>query len=293
MTVVGVVGLGAVGGTVARAMSQAGLTVRGFDPYLGRSDPERLSNAEMVFVCVPTPPADDDLLDTTAVWKALREIEPHLVDGTVVAVKSTVPPGTSDALAEDFPRLRLASVPEFLVAAAPLETLVRPDRVVVGAKDHGTYVMIHDVLTRIAPDAPFVEVRPIEAELIKLASNAMLAAKVSLANELALVCEAFGVGWNEIKEGVGLDRRIGLDHLTVTTERGFGGKCLPKDLLGLVAASRRAGYDASILAAIASFNEKLRSRAPAHGERRGPENDAWSTVPGLATTGDLVPLSEG
>ena len=79
---------------------------------------------------------------------------------------------------------------------------------------------------------------PTEAELAKLAANAMLAAKVSMANELALVCERFGVEWSNIQSAVGLDRRVGLDHLTVTTDRGFGGGCLPKDLDGLIAASR-------------------------------------------------------
>ena len=212
MRIIGVVGLGVVGGTLAQAMTRAGVTVRGFDPYLGASDPEALADAHVVFICVPTPASDDGTLDTVAVWKAVRDVEPYLADGTIVAVKSTVPPGTSDRLAAQSPRLQLASVPEFLVEAEPLQTLVRPDRIVVGARTPEAQDTLRDLLVRVAPDAPFVLVSPIEAECIKLCSNAMLAAKVSLANELALVCDAFGVGWNAIRDGVGLDRRIGHDH---------------------------------------------------------------------------------
>ncbi len=231
----------------------------------------------MVFICVPTPASDDGTLDTVAVWKAVRDVEPSLTDGTIVAVKSTVPPGTSDRLATEFPRLQLASVPEFLVAARPLQTLVSPDRIVVGARTPEAHDTLRDLLVRIAPDAPFVVVSPIEAECIKLSSNAMLAAKVSLANELALVCDAFGVAWNDIKDGVGLDRRIGPDHLSVTAERGFGGTCLPKDLQGLIKAADHAGFRPSILSAISDFNEQIRSLASA-ASVGALQDDLW-TIP--------------
>ena len=271
---IGIVGLGVVGGTLAQAMTGAGVTVRGYDPYLGMGDAGALADADVVFVCVPTPASDDGTLDAAAVWKAIRDIEPHLATGTIVAVKSTVPPGTSDGLSAEFPRLQLASVPEFLVEAEPLQTLVRPDRIVVGARSLEAKEALRDLLVKIAPDAPFVLVSPIEAECIKLCSNAMLAAKVSLANELALVCDAFGVQWNDIKDGVGLDRRIGVDHLSVTAERGFGGACLPKDLNGLITAADRAGFRPSILSAITAFNDRIRSRARSVDQAH--QDDLWT-----------------
>ena len=93
----------------------------------------------------------------------------------------------------------------------------------------------------------------------------MLAVKVSFANELAEVCERFGVEWSRVQPGVGLDRRIGPDHLQVSPERGFGGACLPKDLDGLIAEAATAGYDPALLRAMAEFNARIRREALAEG----------------------------
>jgi UDPglucose 6-dehydrogenase len=258
MTTVGVVGLGTVGGTLLDALEAAEVPARGYDPYLGIGAPEVLSDCSLVFLCVPTPPGAAGELDTSAVWKAVRDVEACLEDGTIVAVKSTVPPGTSEALSADFPRFSFASVPEFLVAARPMETLRHPDRVVVGAPSPEVADAISEVMGRVAPDAPVLVLRPVEAELVKLSANAILAAKVSMANELALVCERFGVDWSDLQGAVGSDRRIGHDHLTVTPERGFSGGCFPKDLDGLIAAAELHGYGPPLLDAIASFNRRIR-----------------------------------
>lgn len=261
VTRVGVIGLGVVGGTLARAFTDAGVAVRGYDSYQGVGRPDDLEGCHVVFLCVPTPSGPDGGYDLTELWNALHAIEPHLGSGTVVAVKSTVPPGTSDRLSVAFPGLTLASMPEFLVANRPTETLTRPDRIVIGCRSARTARMLADLMGRIAPTAPVIHLRPTEAELVKLASNAMLSAKVAMANELAEVCDRFGVDWARVQPGVGLDRRIGLDHLTVSPERGFSGTCLPKDLDGLIAASTAAGYSPSVLEEIASFNRRIRRAA--------------------------------
>ena len=258
MTGVGVVGLGVVGGALREALESAGIPVMGYDPYLGEGAPERLAGCVVVFVCVPTPLGSDGELETSAVWKAVRDIETILDDGTIVVVKSTVPPGTSVALATDFPRFEFASVPEFLVAARPLESLTKPDRVMIGAGSVRAAQAVADVMRKVAPGAPILLLSPTEAELAKLFANAMLAAKVSMANELALICDRFGVAWSNVQAAVGLDRRIGPEHLSVTPERGFGGGCLPKDLDGLIAASREAGYAARLLPALSEFNRWVR-----------------------------------
>jgi UDPglucose 6-dehydrogenase len=267
MKTVGVVGLGVVGGTVARAFADAGVPVRGYDRYLEIGAAEDLAGCSVVFMCVPTPSNDGEGHDLTEVWSALREIEPHLDDGTVVATKSTVPPGTSDALAEAFPRLEFLVAPEFLVATQPMESFTHPDRIVIGARSGEAATMVADLLTRVAPTAPVVVVSPTEAELVKLCANAMLAAKVAMANELFEVCRRFGVSWSRIQGVVGLDRRIGSDHLTVTPERGFGGACLPKDLDGLIGSARRAGYAPSLLQELAAFNRRVRRNAERDGNR--------------------------
>ena len=268
---VGVVGLGAVGGTVARAFELAGLSVVGYDPHLEIGNVADLSACETIFLCVPTPLSDDGRFDVGEVHSAIREFEPHVADGTIVAVKSTVPPGTSDSLSSEFPMLRFASVPEFLVQARPLETFSQPDRIVIGSRSGDSAAVLADLMSRVAPGAPIVVLLPAEAELVKLASNAMLAAKVTLANELAEISRRHGVSWGRIQGAVGLDRRIGPDHLTVSAERGFAGACLPKDLDGLIGAAEGAGYQAPVLRNIAAFNRAIRRLVDSDHETAGDD----------------------
>jgi len=258
MNAIGVVGLGVVGGTVEAAFRAAGVEARGYDRYRGIGAPADLARCSVVFLCVPTPSGPDGEHDLTEVASAVEEIEPHLEPGTVIAIKSTIPPGSCERLAARHPQLEFASVPEFLVASRAVESFVRPDRIVIGARSPEAAATIAGLMKTIAPEAPVVVLEPTEAELVKLCSNAMLAAKVSMANELSDVCARFGVQWSRVHAVVGLDRRIGPDHMTVTRERGFGGECLPKDLDGLVAASRGRGYDPRLLDAIARFNRTIR-----------------------------------
>jgi UDPglucose 6-dehydrogenase len=255
---VGVVGLGMVGGTVSKAFAKAGVDVHGYDRYLGVGSPRSLEGCRVVFLCVPTPASPDGGFDLVEVWEAIREIEPVLADGSIVAVKSTVPPGTIDQLSDSFRRIEFVDLPEFLVAARPDETFKYPDRVVVGARSPEAARILVALMGRIAPEAPALVVRPVEAELVKLCANALLAAKVAMANELADVCAQYGVEWPRVKALVGLDRRIGPDHLSVTPDRGFGGACLPKDLDGLIAAAVSSGGSAPLLSFLADFNRDIR-----------------------------------
>jgi UDPglucose 6-dehydrogenase len=263
MNTIGVVGLGVVGGTVEAAFRAAGVETRGYDRYRGIGSPADLSGSPVIFLCVPTPSMPDGGHDLTEVAHAIDEIEPHLALGTVIAIKSTIPPGTCVALAERHPQLEFASVPEFLVASRAVESFVRPDRIVIGARSAETVATIAGLMKTIAPEAPVVVLGPTEAELVKLCSNAMLAAKVSMANELSGICARFDVEWSNVQAVVGLDRRIGPEHLTVTVERGFGGECLPKDLAGLIAACTDAGYRPTLLESIAEFNQRVRKSSPA------------------------------
>ena len=258
MITIGVVGLGVVGGTAEAAFRAAGVETRGYDRYRGIGTPADLAACSVAFLCVPTPSGRLGEHDLTEVAYAIREIAPHLESGAVIAIKSTIPPGTCQELAAQYPRLEFASVPEFLVASRAVESFVRPDRIVIGARSSETAATIAGLMKKIAPEAPVVVLEPTEAEFVKLCSNAMLAAKVSMANELSAVCARVGVEWSRVQGVVGLDRRIGPDHLTVTAERGFGGECLPKDLDGLIAASRKCGYEPTLLDEISAFNRRIR-----------------------------------
>jgi UDPglucose 6-dehydrogenase len=267
MNTVGVVGLGVVGGAVEAAFRAAGVLTRGYDRYRGVGTAADLDVCAVVFLCVPTPSRTDGGHDLAEIRYAVSEIEPHLEDGTAIAIKSTTPPGTCDALAKRYRRLEFASVPEFLVASRAVESFVRPDRIVIGARSPDTTATIQGLMKTIAPEAPVVVLKPIEAELVKLCSNAMLAAKVSMANELSDVCAAFGAEWSNVQAVVGLDRRIGPEHLTVTGERGFGGECLPKDLDGLIAVAHAAGHEPGLLRELAAFNRRLRHESLDQGVR--------------------------
>jgi UDPglucose 6-dehydrogenase len=261
MSIAGIMGLGTVGGTLRDAFEGAGIATRTYDPYLGVGAVEGLAPSDVVFVCVPTPADGDGGFDLSEVWAAVHDVAPVLRPGAVIAMKSTVTPGTSDRLAAAFPSLRFCSVPEFLVAARPHESLARPDRVIIGASSDEAASLVASFMSAISPTAPIVRMRPVEAELAKLCSNVMLASKVAIANELAMICEGFGVAWPAVQSAVGLDRRIGPDHLGVTAERGFGGGCFPKDLDGLIAAAREAGHTPTVLQEIAAFNRRIRAEA--------------------------------
>ena len=132
-------------------------------------------------------------------------------------------------------------------------------------------------MTRVIPDAPVARVRTIEAELVKLCANAMLSAKVAMANELSEVCARYGAEWPAVQEVVGMDHRIGPSHLSVTAERGFGGACLPKDLDGLIAAARDGGYEPTLLDRIAGFNRWIRATGATQ-ELPADPNDAIEPV---------------
>lgn len=278
---VGVVGLGVVGETVAAAFAETGVEVRRYDRYLQVGTPEDLQSCDVVFTCVQTPSDVNGSHDLTWVRAAVEEVEPHLRDETIVGIKSTVSPGTCDELAIRWPRLLFVSVPEFLVAARPRETFMRPDRVIIGANSPQVAHVLKKLMARVAPTAPIVALSPTEAELAKLASNAMLAAKVTLANELWGVCRSFGVEWSRVQSAVGLDRRIGPDHMTVIHPFGFGGGCLPKDLDGLIASSEAAGYTPEVLKAIARFNRQITREA----------RSDTSSAPSPAEDASLVHLS--
>jgi UDPglucose 6-dehydrogenase len=145
---------------------------------------------------------------------------------------------------------------------------------VIGSRSGDSASLLADLMSRVAPGAPIVVLLPTEAELVKLASNAMLAAKVTMANELAEVSRRHGVSWSRIQGAVGLDRRIGSDHLTVSAERGFAGACLPKDLDGLIRAAAAAGYAAPLLEEIATFNRNIRREAMSEQAKRSPVEEA-------------------
>ena len=218
---------------------------------------EAARTAEFVFLCVQTPQGDDGAADLSAVEDAVREIATVLQPGSVVINKSTVPVGSTTLverlLAESgvpAGAVGVASNPEFLREGTAVRDFLNPDRVVIGCQDTAVAVRVSELYRRL--QAPILVTDAASAELIKYASNAFLATKVSFINEIANLCEAVSADVREVALGIGYDPRIGFEFLHPGP--GFGGSCLPKDVAALVHRSGEAGYDFRLLTAVAEVN---------------------------------------
>jgi UDPglucose 6-dehydrogenase len=219
--------------------------------------------ARLLFCCVDTPPTysgDADLSRVRAVVAKLRS------DGErALMMKSTVPSGTGRAIRREVPDLSYVSCPEFLKEGTAVEDFLHPDRVVIGA-DPGDEWAADAVQTIYAPlGGELVRTDVASAEMIKLASNAFLATKISFINEIANVCDEVGADVSEVARGMGLDARIGPSFLRAGL--GFGGSCFPKDTQALKQLAGNSGYHFQLLTAVIEVNELQKRRVVAKLEK--------------------------
>ena len=238
---------------------------------------EAVRGAEFVFLCVGTPPGDDGSADLSAIEAVAREVAPLLEPGAVVVNKSTVPVGTTRLVARWLAEAgaahdaQVASNPEFLREGNAVRDFLQPQRIVIGCDDPAVAVRISE-LYRSVP-APIVVTDAASAEMIKQASNAFLATKISFINAVANVCEAVNADVRDVALGMGYDPRIGSDFLHPGP--GFGGACLPKDTSALLRTAEQYGYDFSLLRGVLDVNDRQRDhivdhiRAMAGGELAG------------------------
>ncbi len=213
---------------------------------------DAVGGREFVFLCLPTPQADDGSADLTYVKQACADIAPSLAPGAIVINKSTVPVGTTVAVAEALGRddVHVVSNPEFLRQGTAVHDFLNPDRIVIGADDREVALRVASLYLGLA--APWVVTDPPSAELIKYVANSFLAAKLSFVNAVAAVSEAVGADVEDVIAGVGHDRRIGHDFLQPGP--GWGGSCLPKDTSALSRIAADAGYDFALLNAAIDVN---------------------------------------
>jgi UDPglucose 6-dehydrogenase len=215
-----------------------------------------LAEARMLFVCVDTPPTysgDADLSRVRAVVERLpAEGEFALV------MKSTVPAGTGASIKRDVPGIAYVSCPEFLKEGSTVEDFMHPDRVVIGANP-GDEWAADEVAAAYEPlGGEIVRTDVASAEMIKLASNAFLATKISFINEIANVSELVGADVTEVARGMGLDERIGPSFLRAGI--GYGGSCFPKDTQALKQLAGNTGYHFQLLNAVIEVNELQKRR---------------------------------
>jgi UDPglucose 6-dehydrogenase len=215
----------------------------------------------VVFIAVGTPQGDDGRADLSFVRDVARTVAENLNSYKVVVTKSTVPAGTGKmirGIIEEHMKERhpfsVASNPEFLREGSAIEDFMRPNRVVLGTEDEQSAAILRDLYRPLfLIETPIVVTDVITAEMIKYASNAFLATKISFINEMANLCEATGADVHGVAKGMGLDRRIGSKFLHPGP--GYGGSCFPKDTRAIVEVARDHGVDLRIVNAVISVND--------------------------------------
>ena len=222
-------------------------------------------DAEFVFLCVPTPQAEDGSADLSFIEDAAREIGPFLGPETVVINKSTVPVGSTRVVEQALGRddVSVISNPEFLREGSAVHDSLHPDRIVIGGDDQAAAIRVASLFEEL--QAPLIVTSPASAEVIKYASNAFLATKISFVNAVANLCEAVGADVREVVLGMGYDKRIGFEFLRPGP--GWGGSCFPKDTRALVRIAEDAGYDFGLLKGVIQVNDEQIERVTGKVER--------------------------
>ncbi|WP_018750740.1 UDP-glucose dehydrogenase family protein [Paenibacillus sanguinis] len=218
--------------------------------------------SDAVFLTIGTPSSDSGEVDLSALWSVIASIAPLLRKDTLLIIKSTVPAGTceqieaylnpqlSQSLASDFSSIAVAHNPEFLRQGSAVKDFLAPDRIVFGASRPEIHHRLEKIYAGI--QSPIIKCSLREAELIKCASNAFLAMKISYANMMSDLCEALGISIDAVAKGMGLDHRIGSEFLRAGA--GYGGSCFPKDLRALMALAAKEHLDMELLKATEAIN---------------------------------------
>jgi UDPglucose 6-dehydrogenase len=226
---------------------------------------DAVSKSEVVLIAVGTPSTDEGDADLSAVYEVARQIAPFLKEGVIIVTKSTVPVGTSQALERQIrsvnPKILfyIASNPEFLREGSAIEDFMKPDRIVVGADDPTVIERLQALYVHLTrKGVPFIATTCETSELIKYASNAFLAMKVSFINEIAHLCEKVDADVDDVARGMGLDQRIGKEFLKAGP--GYGGSCFPKDTHALVRTAQRSGTSLPLVETAIQSNLQTKQR---------------------------------
>ena len=236
-------------------------------------------DADIVFLCVPTPEGADGSADLSYIQTAARTLSPLLRSGAIVVNKSTVPVGSTKVVERELkrPDIAVVSNPEFLREGSAIQDFLHPDRIVVGSDNHEAAIAVGALYEKVG--APVVVTDPASAETIKYAANAFLATKISYINAVAAICEGVGADINDVVLGLGYDKRIG--HEFLRPGPGWGGSCFPKDTKAMVKIAQDAGYDFGLLKGVITVNEQQygrivdKIRTAAGGTLKGKKVASW------------------
>lgn len=268
MEKIGIVGYGYVGKAIAELLKEH-YELKVYDPLFNSSQSnekikfadkiEGLSDCILGIVCVPTPEGKDGECDLSLIEEAVSRLSTP-----VILIKSTIEPGTTEKLKRKTGK-RIVFSPEHIGESKYWNPYFNNDMkatpfvILGGDKEDRQYV--YDILLPIlGPTKTYFQTTSANAEMIKYLGNCFFATKVTFVNEMYNICKAVGADWDEVREGWLLDPRVEKMHTAVFPKnRGFGGKCFPKDLSALISASRKAGYNAELLEEVRRTNNKFRA----------------------------------
>lgn len=220
---------------------------------------EAISDAQLIFLALPTPPGGDGAADLSYVLGAAKDIANSITDYKVVITKSTVPVGTADKVKAIFNQytqveVDVVSNPEFLREGVAVDDFMKPDRVVVGTTSERAQKLMSELYgPYVRQGNPIIFMDERSSELTKYAANSFLATKITFMNEIANVCELVGADVDAVRRGIGADDRIGKRFLFPGI--GYGGSCFPKDVQALAKSAGEIGYDFKILNSVMEVNE--------------------------------------
>ena len=228
--------------------------------------PRAIRDSLVVFIAVGTPPGPDGRADLSFVKEVAKAVGENLDSYKVIVTKSTVPAGTGTIIREIVEKYRpeahafsVVSNPEFLREGSAIEDFLRPNRVVLGTEDEQAAAILKDLYRPLyLIETPFVTTNVVTAELIKYASNAFLATKISFINEMADLCEALGADVHDVARGMGLDQRIGRKFLHPGL--GYGGSCFPKDTRAVMWLAEEKGLRLRVIGGAVAVNDERPAR---------------------------------
>lgn len=224
---------------------------------------DAVKSSKVLFIAVGTPPKETGEPDLSYVENVAREIGTNMTDYRLIVEKSTVPVKTNKWIKTTIERYNqhrvpfdVASNPEFLREGSAVDDFLRPDRVVIGVETQKAEELMREIYSPLKAKMIFTDIE--SAELIKHASNAFLAMKISFVNALSIICEKSGADIKKVTEGMGLDKRIGPDFLNAGI--GYGGFCFPKDLAAFIRIAQELNYDFNLLKEVQKINEEQKLR---------------------------------
>jgi len=251
---VGIVGVGMVGGALKNYFEKKGAKLFLYDKGRNLGSIEEVNRADIIFACVPTPFDKNKGFDLSYIEECCSNIGGE----KIIVIKSTVLPGTTEALQKKYPLHKFVFNPEFLTEVTVDQDMNYPDRQIIGYTKE-SYNVATDILMML-PSAPFEKILPAtEAEMVKYFGNIWFAVKVAFANQIYDLCQKIGVNYDSIMESASADKRIGRSHLSVIHKgyRGYGGKCLPKDIKAMIQFADKEGVDMKLFKTTEQINNAL------------------------------------